>query len=140
MARIRPKTKLRLLQTGGLVTTFAPLCIGVGVNWEAYFATTAAGFGLTMGGALAVAIAVINMLGKGKALFGSGFVVTGVIFALCILLEPLILNLKFLTGMMFLGEAGNTVLFKPAVTNAKKQLDYSEQAGVLKEALSGTRG
>lgn len=140
MARIKPKTKLRLLQAGGLVTTFAPLGIGIGVNWQDYFATTAAGFGLTMGGALAVAIAVINMLGKGKAVFGSGFVVTGVIFALCILLEPVILNLKFLTGMMFIGEAGNTVLFKPAVTNARKQADYAEQAVVLKEALGGTRG
>lgn len=134
---MKQKTKLNLklksLQAGGVASVFAPLAIGVGINWQDYFATKEAGISLTMGGALAVVIVVLNMIGKGKALFGSGFVVTGIIFALCVLLEPIILNLKFLTGMMLLGEGVNTVVFKPMVNSTKEQLEYFK----LGEAIHG---
>lgn len=134
---MKQKTKLNLklksLQAGGVVSVFAPLAIGVGINWQDYFSTKEAGISLTMGGALAVVIVVLNMIGKGKALFGSGFVVTGIVFALCVLLEPIILNLKFLTGMMLLGEGVNTALFKPMVNSTKEQLEYFK----LGEAIHG---
>lgn len=131
------KTKLRLTQVGGILTTFAPLALTVGINHEQFFATKEAGVGLTMGGILAAVIVVLNLAGKGKKIFGNGFFVTGIVFGMCLLLEPVILNLKLLTGMMFLGEAGNYALFAPTVSELKRKLNFMEQANALREGLNG---
>lgn len=139
MKPLKLKTKAKFLQVGGVAATFAPLAVGIGMNWQDYFATKETGVSLTVGGVMALVIVIINALGKGKAVFGNGFIVSGVVFALCLLLEPLVLNLKFLTGMMFLGEGINTAVFKPAVTSAKKQIENSERTEALREAIHGKR-
>lgn len=133
--KMKPKTKLLLLQGFGGVLTFAPLLVVIGVNFKEYFATTQSAVSMSLGGAMAVAVVIIQLLGKGKKLLGSAVVVSGIIFAFCIFLEPLILNLKILTGMVFLGEAVYAVGFKNAITNTKKQIDRVEQTTVLTDAL-----
>jgi hypothetical protein len=133
--KMKSKTKLRLLQAGGIVSTFAPIAIAVGVNHETYFATQEAGLSLGIGGAMAIMLVVLSALGKAGKLLNSGLKVVACIFVFALLLEPLILNLKFLSGMLLLGECGNQVLFEPTVKRMKKQLDREETASVIKEAL-----
>lgn len=133
--KIKPKTKLLLLQGFGGAVTFAPLIIAIGINFKEYFSTTQSAVSMSLGGAMAVAVVVIQLLGKGKKMLGSAIVISGIVFAFCIFLEPLILNLKLLTGTVFLGEAVYAVGFKTAITNTKKQIDRVEQTTVLTDAL-----
>jgi hypothetical protein len=134
---MKSKTKLRLMQVGGIATTFAPISIAVGVNYEAYFVAREAGLSLTLGGAMAVMLVVLAALGKAGKLLDTGMKITACIFVFALLLEPIILNLKFLSGMLLLGEMSNEVLFAPTVRKMKKRIDREETAGVLKEALRG---
>lgn len=134
---MKSKTKLRLMQTGGIATTFAPIAIAVGINHEAYFATQEAGISLGLGGAMAVMLVVLSALGKAGKLLDTGMKITACIFVFALLLEPIILNLKFLSGMLLLGELGNEMIFRPSVVRMKKQIDREETAGVIREAIRG---
>lgn len=133
--KVKDKTKLTLLRSGGALVTFAPLITAIGINFKDYVSTTPAAVSISIGGAMAIAVVIIQLLGKGKQILGNAVVVSGIIFVFCILLEPLILNLKLLTGMVFLGEAGYSVVFKTPITNIKKRIDMQEQTTILTDAL-----
>lgn len=135
--KMTPKTKLFLLRAAEIVVTFAPIIIAVYSNRKVYFATKTAGISLTAGGVVAVIIVVLAMLGKGKKIFGSGMAVTGIVFFLSILLEPMLLNFQFLSGMLFAGEAAATVLIKPKVKKLERMVQAKENAKALKEELYG---
>jgi hypothetical protein len=132
---MKTKTKLRLWQAGGILTTFAPIAIAIGVNHEAYFATKEAGISVGLGGAMAIMLVVLSALGKAGSLLNTGMKITACIFVFALLLEPIILNLKFLSGMMLLGELGNETIFAPNVRKIKKHIDREETATVIKEAM-----
>lgn len=131
------KVKLRLLQIGGMFFTFLPIVITVIVNRDVYFSTRSAGWSLGIGGLLAVALVGLSVMGKIGKLFDSGIKVAGVIFLFALLLEPIVLNLKFLSGMLFLGEAINCLIFVPQIKKLKKHIDRKETAKVIKDAING---
>ena len=134
---MKSKTKLRLMQVGGIVTTFLPIAIAVGVNYEDYFVSKAAGLSLGLGGGLALILMLLSALGKLGKLVDSGFKVSVFVFTFVMLLEPIVLNLKFLSGMMLLGEALNAMIFAPQVAKYKKKIEREATASVVKEALRG---
>ena len=127
--------KKRFWEAGGFLSTFTPLAVAVGVNYETYFSTRSAGVSLTLGGMFAVIVFALSLFGKAGKLFNSGLKTTGIIFGLTLLLEPVILNLSFLTGMLFLGEAVNTVVFAPQVKRLKARLQTEETVGVFTECV-----
>lgn len=133
--KLSDKAKLRLLQVSGGIVTFAPLAVTVGVNLQDYISTPASAVSLTAGGAMAAAVVVLQMLGKGKKLLGSAVIISGIVFALSILLEPLVLNLKLLTGMVFLGEGAYAVGFKAPIARIRKRIEQTEQATVMRQVL-----
>jgi hypothetical protein len=133
---IKTVTKLRLMQAAGGTLTFAPLAIGVGINFADYIKTPAATAGLTVGGGLVAAIVALQAAGKIKKLLGSGAVVCGVIFAMCVLLEPLILNLKFLTGLMFAGEAQYALFFNGRINDLRQTAELEKTAGINASATA----
>lgn len=135
--KISLKTKLFALRLTEIVITFLPILIAIYVNRKQYFATKAAGLSLTAGGVVAAAIVILAMLGKGKKIFGSGIAVSGIIFGLSILFEPILLNLQFLSGMLFLGEVTATVLIKPQVRALERKVCAKENAKALKEEMYG---
>lgn len=132
--KMTTKGKLRLAQTAGIVASFAPLAVAVGVDYETYFATKAAGWSLTIGGGLAVALAILSALGKAGKLFNSGTKVAAFIFVFSMLLAPVVLNLQFLSGMLLAGEATNSVVVQPQVTKMKKRLQREEMRDVIRSA------
>ena len=117
--------------------TFLPIVITVIVNRDVYFSTRSAGWSLGIGGLLAVALVGLSVMGKIGKLFDSGIKVAGVIFLFALLLEPIVLNLKFLSGMLFLGEAINCLIFVPQIKKLKKHIDRKETAKVIKDAING---
>ena len=135
--KLTSKQELWLWRIGGIVATFAPIAIAVGVNHEDYFVSKAAGLSLGLGGGLALILIVLSALGKLGKFFDSGFKVSTMVFVFALLLEPVILNLKFLSGMMLLGEMINAVVFAPNVARLKKKIDREATASVVKEALRG---
>lgn len=135
--KLTSRQKLWLWRIGGIVATFAPIAIAVGVNHEDYFVSKAAGLSLGLGGGLALILIVLSALGKLGKLVDSGFKVTAFVFTFAILLEPIVLNLKFLSGMMVLGEVINAIIFAPQVARYKRKIDREATASVVKEALRG---
>ena len=133
--KMKVQTKLRLMQAGGILATFLPLAVAVFIHREQYFATKAATIGLTSGGVIAAVIVTLAVLGKGRKLFGSGVAVSGIIFAMTVLLEPILLNLQYLTGMLLIGELVNAAIFAPQVRRLKKKVEKAETAQALKEAM-----
>lgn len=134
--RKNPKIRLKCMQFLSLLMTFAPLLLTVAVNHKVYFATKAAGWSLTCGGMIAVALVACSMLGKGKRLLGSGVVISGIIFAMAYLLKPIILNLQLLSGMLFLGELINSIWFVPRIKHLERQVQAKENARAFKEELN----
>lgn len=131
----KAKLKLRLLQIGGMFCAFLPIIIAIIVNRKDYFATKSAGWSLGIGGALAMLLVGMSIMGKVGKIFDSGVKVAGIIFLFALLLEPIILNLKFLAGMLFLGEAINAVVFIPQIRKMQKYIDRKETASVIKDAI-----
>ena len=129
------KVKLRCLQAGGIVASVAPLATVVGLNWENYVQTSRSAVGLTVGGIMLVFLVAVQMLGKARKVFGNGVVVTGFIFVLVCLLEPIILELKLLTGMMLAGQGLNLGVQVP-VRRLQKRLDDENTAKVTSNGVS----
>jgi Na+/proline symporter len=131
--KLKARTKLVLLQTFGAIALFLPLAIGIALNFNDYIKTPASAVSLSLGGMCAVIVVSLQMLKKGKKIFGNAVIVSGIIFGLTILLEPLILNLKFLVGLVFAGEVIYAVAFKSLIARYKKKADYADEA----EAFGG---
>jgi hypothetical protein len=125
--------KLFLVRMCALIATFLPLGIGIGLESDKYFATRNAGISLTLGGIMAATIVGICMLGKAKAVFGSGVVVCAVIFVMSILLKPVILNLQFLTGLLLIGYIIHAIVFKPWINSLKRRIVARDNARAFKE-------
>ena len=132
-----PITRLRTLQAISLFVTFAPIIFTVYINRDKYFATKAAGVSLTCGGIVAVVLVALAMLGKGAKLFGNGVTVSGIIFLMAYLLEPIILNLQLLSGMLFFGFAANRLFIVPKIKQAERAVAARANAKALKEELNG---
>lgn len=132
-----PMMRLRLWQAFSIFITFAPILFTIYIEREKYFATKAAGLSLTCGGIVAVVLVAVAMLGKGAKLFGSGVTVSGIIFLMAYLLEPILLNLQLLSGMLFMGFAINRVFVVPRVKQAERQVAAKMNAKALKEELHG---
>ena len=137
MRKLTNKKALWLWRIGGIVATFAPIAIAVFAKREDYFVTRAAGLSLGLGGGLALILITISALGKAGRLFDSGFKVATCVFVFALLLEPIILNLKLLSGMLLLGEALNAIIFAPNVRRLQRRIDREETASVVKEAIRG---
>jgi hypothetical protein len=135
--KLTSKQQLLIWRIGGILVTFAPILIAVFANKEEYFATKEAGISIGLGGGLALMLIVFSALGKAGKFFDSGFKVITCIFVFALLLEPIILNLKYLSGMMLLGECTNAIFFKPTINRLKKRINREETASVVKEAISG---
>lgn len=132
--KLNPNVKLALLRGGSFVTSFLPLAIVIGLNWNRYTATPQVATSLTIGGGVAVAVTILKALGKlpqkPKRVIMYGFV-----FAMLWVLEPLILDLKLLVGAALVGEIGDMVAIQPFITYTKKQVDANITAKATAEHL-----
>jgi O-antigen ligase len=136
--QLTARTRLKLLQVGGFVATLLPLIIGVAIDFREYIKTPSSAVSLSIGGSLAVVIVALKTVGKAKKVFGNALIISGVLFALAWLLEPIIVNLKFLLGLLFAGEAIFAIVFKPLIERTKKRADYEDQAEVFGNVMNAS--
>jgi hypothetical protein len=137
MGKIKTRSKILLWQVLGVAVTFAPILVEILLNRHIYFATKDAGVSLTIGGIIAVILVAMAMLGKLSKFMGSEIRVVGVIFVLSILLEPILLNFKLLSGLLLAGMCANGIFIKPKIKKLLRRKNNEETASVLKEALHG---
>lgn len=135
--KLTTKNKILLYQLLGLLVSFAPILLEIIMHRAEYFATKAAGWSFTIGGIIAVVLVGLAMVGKLSKMIGSDIKVVGTVFVLSLLMEPIVLNLKMLSFLLFLGMCANGVFIKPKVKRLKRRKEQEEQASVLKEALNG---
>jgi uncharacterized membrane protein YciS (DUF1049 family) len=132
---MKTKTKMRLMQGGGIVTAFTPLAIEIAVNRDMYFATKEAGWSMTIGAIIAIFLVSLAMLGKLGRLFGNEIMVVGTIFVMSCLLKPILLNFQYISGLLLAGMIVNKIVFQTNINKLKKRIEYEEQAQAVKEAL-----
>lgn len=130
---MKRKTKIRLLQAGSFISSLAPLGVVVGINFTEYVKTTASAVSLTVGGALAVIFALLSIYDKAK-LPRKRIWVFAFIFGLAWALEPLIVDLKLLSGAALGGEILNTAFFEAPIKRNKRLLEAEEVAEVQAKA------
>lgn len=135
--KMQTRSKILLFQWLGVVVTFAPILCEIFIHKGTYFATKEAGMSLTIGGAVAVLMVAMAMMGKLSKYLGSSIRVVGVIFILSLLLEPILLNFKLLSFLLLCGMCVDGVFVKPKVRRLTKQLADEGTAKVLKETLNG---
>jgi hypothetical protein len=136
---LKTRSKIFLLQVIGVLVTFTPILIEILVHNDLYFATKDASWSLTIGGIIAVVLVALAMLGKLAKFFGSEIRVTGCIFIMAMLLEPILLNLKLLSGLLLLGMGINGIFIKPTIKRLQRQIRNEETANVLKGVMDGTK-
>lgn len=137
MGKIHTSSKIFLWQVLGVAVTFAPILVEILLNRHIYFATKDAGWSLTIGGIIAVILVAMAMFGKLSKFMGSEIRVVGTIFVLSLLLEPILLNFKLLSGLLFAGMCINGIFIKPKIKRLEGRKRNEETADVLKEALHG---
>ena len=135
--KMKTRTKLWLFQGMGLLATFAPILCEILIHKDTYFATKEAGMSLTIGGAIAVLMIAMAMVGKLSKYLGSGIRIVGTVFVLSMLLEPILLNFKLLSFLLLCGMCVDGMFFKPQVKRLTRKLADEGTANVLKEALNG---
>lgn len=137
MSKLTTKNKIWVYRLLGLLVTFAPIACEIIIHRDVYFATKAAGWSMTIGGIVAVAMVAMAMLGKLSKYLGSGIRIVGTVFVLSMLLEPILLNFKLLSFLLLCGMCIDGALIKPKIKRLTKRLADEGTAQVLREALNG---
>ncbi len=127
------KLKLFVLYIFSFVFSVAPLIITFAVNRDKYITTPADTFKLCIGGAIAIGIIAVKVLGKLK--IPGGITLYGIIFVLSYLLEAILADLLLLSGMALLGEIADCVLFRPLIRRTREKITITKTADLTSEKV-----
>lgn len=131
---MQTKNKLRWLQCASFLSSLTPLCVAVGINWDEYTSTTSSTISITIGGVIAILFALLAVKGRLKAparrIYTYAF-----IFAMACLLEPIILDVKLLSGMLLAGEGINVAFFDRYVKKTAEELEQEKVEATTTKAV-----
>lgn len=114
------RIKKDLLVGGGYLTSVAPLGIFLGINWEKYAPTTTESVKLGAGLTLILVFAFIMTLNKMKV--PKITIVFGVMFAISFLIQSIMQDFTWISGLAFAGTLGEDTIFKPLIENMEARL------------------
>lgn len=124
------KTKLNLLKAGGVISSLAPLGITIGISIPEYVQkNNGSVLSLTIGGIIAIILIAVSVLGRLKLPGRIWFF--ALLFLMVCLLEPVLADLKLLSGMALAGEGINSAVFSPQVKRMTEQTSMEKQAKVI---------
>jgi hypothetical protein len=129
---MKRRTKLRLLELARVLVVLTPLVIVVILNRNDYFYSSAAAIKMTIGGCGVIVFAVL--LSFDKVRIRSRALLFGVIFGFAYALEPLLADLKILSGAAFLGELINAIFFESRINRLRKLCDAEDAAEINAQA------
>ena len=141
---MKTRTKKELCRMGGFLTSITPLGIYLGVNWEKYAPTTTETVKLTFGVVLICFFAFLIAMDKVKA--PKMVVVFGVLFGISFLIESIMQDFMWASGMAFAGCLGQETIFTPLVAkyekmlNVELEMEAKESYETQKEKKESKRG
>ena len=110
-----------------------PLVAVLIVNRERYFTTVQDAVKLTAGGLLCFLFLAGVIFGKVRA--PGGLFLCAFVFVLSCLLEPILKDMKLLSGMALVGACTDWIFFAPRVRRCREKLRMDEQANVTARAV-----
>ncbi len=110
-----------------------PLITVLIINRERYFTTVQDAVKLTAGGLLCFLFLAIVVFGKVRA--PGGLFLCAFVFVLSCLLEPLLKDMKLLSGMALVGACTDWIFFAPRVRRCREKLRMDEQATTTAKAV-----
>lgn len=111
-----------------------PLLTVLIINRERYFTTVQDAVKLTVGGLLCFFFLAVVIFGKARAPGGLFF--CAFVFVLSCLLEPILVDLKLLSGMALVGACADWIFFSPRVRRCRELLHIDEQATTSAKATA----
>ena len=141
----KPNLKVRLafLYVFSFIATIAPLAVCFAINLDKYTAMPSDSVKLALGGGLLLVFVALKVVGKVK--LPPRIVVFGIVFVLAYLLKTILADLMLLSGMAFLGEVIDALLFQRAIKRTKEEILVGKTADatsaqveeVLKKYIGG---
>lgn len=127
------KVRLIWLEIGSFLVSVAPIIIFVALNWKRYTNTTEETVKLCVGGVLALVFVFLKAIGK---LHISRRVVTfSIIFILSYLLQAIVRDIVFLSGLALLGEVADIIFFQRAIKVTKENILIGKTANATTEQV-----
>ena len=115
------KIKLMWLYIGSFLVSIAPIVIMVAFNWGHYTSTPKSSMSLAIGGVMAVILILLKAMDKlPKRVKRIIYYVIG--FFMVWLLEPILLDLKWLLGMAIIGEGLDMAFFSWKIKRLKEDM------------------
>lgn len=115
------RIKLFWLYVGSFLVSIAPIIVMVGFNWGHYTSTPKSTFSLAIGGVLAVAFILLKAMDK-LPKRAKRIVYFIMWFFMLTLLEPILLELKWIVAMAILGEALDMIMFSWKIKRLKEDM------------------
>jgi len=122
---MKTSVKKGLVQIGGYITSIAPLGTYLAINWEKYAPTTTESVKLSFGWVLICFFALLIAMDKVKA--PKMVVVFGVIFGISFLINSIMQDLMWVSGLAFVGCLGQETIFNPLVEKYENILTITRE-------------
>lgn len=110
-----------------------PLVAVLIINRARYFTTALDAVKLTAGGLLCFLFLAVVIFGKVRA--PGGLFLCAFVFVLSCLLEPILKDMKLLSGMALLGACTDWIFFAPRLRRCREKLRMDEQATTTAKAV-----
>lgn len=128
MKKTRYRRRLLLLYLFSFLASIGPLVACFVANWERYTKTPGSTVKLCAGGVIVSVFIALKVIGKLR--MPRRIVVFGLVFVLSYLLKALLNDLILISGMAFLGEVVDTLIFRRAIVKTREQITISKTADV----------
>lgn len=128
------RIKLFWLYVGSFLVSIAPIIVMVGFNWGHYTSTPQSTFSLAIGGVIAIVFILLKAMDK-LPKRAKRIVYFIMWFFILKLLEPILLDLKWIVGMAILGEALDMILFSWRIKRMKEDILIDRTAEVTSEKV-----
>lgn len=131
---MKKQVNLKLLQTGGVISSLAPLITAIIINWNDYvIQSNGSAVKLTIGGSIAVFLIAFSVVGKLK--MPSRLTFYTMLLVMVFLLEPVLADLKLLSACALGGELFNSCTFSALAKNYKETITMEKQADINAKAM-----
>lgn len=120
------KRRLVFLHILSFIASVAPVAIAIGVNANEWFSTPRETVKIGIGAIIGAVLIILKVLGRIK--MPRRLVIFGIVFAMIYLLSSILPDMLLISGMAFLGEALDALLFQRAIRNTREKIGIKKTA------------
>lgn len=124
--KVNLKAKLVFLEIGSFIVSVAPLLVFIFINWTSYVKTPSDTIKISVGLVIAIILFILKVIGKLK--MPKRVVTYAVLCILSYFLYPLIQDIVWLSGLCFVGEVLDLLIFQKPIKNTKEVILVNKTA------------